>query len=95
MFASVVEVQLKPGTLDEVNDIIRAAMPELSVVPGVKQFISIDKGNDLGLVVVIYGSQAEQEAATPKAQEIIGRIASFAAAPPERSGCEVIINEHF
>ena len=34
MFASVVEVQLKPGTLDEVNAIIRAAMPKLKEVLG-------------------------------------------------------------
>ena len=95
MFASVVEVQLKPGALDEVNDIIRAAMPKLREIPGVKQFISIDKGNDRSLVVVIYESQSEQEAATPKAQEIFGRMDGFAVAPPVRSGCEVNINERF
>ena len=95
MFASVVEVQLKPGNLDEAVDITRAALPELRDVPGIKQLISIDKGNDQGLVVVIYESQAAQEAATPKAQELLGRIGGLAAAPPQRLGCEVNINEQF
>lgn len=95
MFASVIEVQLKSGTLDEAMDITRAALPELREVPGLKQLISVDKGNDQGLVVAIYESQAAQEAAAPKAQEILGRIAGLASAPPQRAGCEVNINEQF
>ena len=95
MFASVIEVQLKSGTLDEAVDITRAALPEMREIPGLRQFISIDKGNDQGVIVAIYESQAAQEAATPKAQEILGRIAGLAAAPPQRLGCEVTINEQF
>ncbi len=95
MFASVIEIQLKPGTLDEAIGITRAALPEMREIPGIKQLISIDKGNDLGLVIAIYESQAAQEAATSKAQEILGRIAGLAAALPQRLGCEVTINEQF
>ncbi len=95
MFASVIEIQLKPGTLDEAVDITRAALPEMREIPGIKQLISIDKGNDLGLVIAIYESQAAQEAATSKAQEILSRIAGLAAALPQRLGCEVNINEQF
>ncbi len=93
MFASVIDVQLKPGTLDEAMGITRAALPEMREIPGLKQIISIDKGNDQGLVIAIYESQAAQEAAAPKAQEVLGRIAGLAAAPPQRLGCEVLINE--
>ena len=95
MFASVIEVQLKAGTFDEAMAITRAALPDMKDIPGIKQIISIDKGNDQGLVVAIYESQAAQEAAAPKAQEILGRIAGLAAAPPQRLGCEVNINEQF
>ena len=93
MFASVIDVQLKPGTLDEAMGITRAALPEMREIPDLKQLISIDKGNDQGLVIAIYESQAAQEAAAPKAQEVLGRIAGLAAAPPQRLGCEVLINE--
>ncbi len=95
MFASVVEIQLKPDALDGALDVTRAVLPELKDVPGLKQLISINKGNDKALVVVIYASQADQEAATPKAAELLGRIAGLAVAHPVRSGCEVNINEHF
>ena len=95
MFASVLEIQLKPGTLDEAVNIARAALPGMREIPGLKQFIVIDKCNDQGLVIAIYESQAAQEAATPKAKEILGRIAGLAAAPPQRMGCEVNINEQF
>ena len=96
MFASVLEIQLKPGTLDEAVNIARAALPGMREIPGLKQFIVIDKCNDQGLVIAIYESQAAQEAAAPKAKEIIGRIAGLAvAAPPQRMGCEVNINEQF
>ena len=95
MFASVIDVQLKPGTFDEAMAITRAAIPEMKDIPGIRQIISIDKGNDHGLVLAIYESKAAQEAAAPKAQEILGRIAGLAAAAPQRLGCEVNINEMF
>ena len=95
MFASVIDVQLKQGTFDEAMDITRAALPEMKEIPGLTQIISIDKGNDQGLVIAIYESKAAQEAATPKAQEVLGRIAGLAAGAPVRMGCEVNINEKF
>jgi len=42
-------------------------VPEMKDIPGIKQIIAIDKGNDQGLVIAIYESQAAQEAAAPKA----------------------------
>ncbi len=36
MFASVVEIQLKPGALDEAVAIARAAIPELRDMTGIK-----------------------------------------------------------
>ncbi len=86
MFASVVEIQLKPGALDEAVAIARAAIPELRDMTGIKQLITIDKGNDKGLVVVIYESRAAQEAATPKAREILGRVIGLAVAH-----CEIVL----
>ncbi len=93
MFASLIEIPRKPGALDEAMDITRAAVPELREISGLKQIISIDKGNDQSLVIAIYESQAAQEAAAPKAQEVLGRLSDLVAAPPKRLGCEVNINE--
>ncbi len=95
MYASVINFQLKPGKTDEATAMAEAMRPELESVPGIRQFIVIDQGDDNGLAVVIYNSQADQEAATPKAQELLGSMAELYAAPPERKGCEVTVNESF
>ena len=95
MYASVVEIQLKPGKMDEATEIARAMRPDLEQLNGLKQFVVIDHCHDKLLAVVIYEGKADQEAATPKAQEIIGRLAELVAGPPERMGCEVIVNEVF
>jgi len=95
MYASVVEIQLKPGKMDEATEIARAMRPDLEKINGLKQFIVIDHCHDKFLAVVIFEGKADQEAATPKAQELLGRLAELAAAPPERMGCEVTVNEVF
>ena len=55
----------------------------------------MDKGDDAGLVLTIYDSQAQQEAATSKAQVLLGRLAGIVAAAPERKGGEVVFNETY
>ena len=95
MYASVIEIQLKPGKMDEATAIAREMTPEVGQINGLKQFVVIDHCHDRFLGVVIYESKADQEAATPKARELIGRFADLGAAPPERMGCEVTVNEVF
>ena len=95
MSASVVEIQLKPGKMGEATEMMRAVRPELEQSNGLKQRVVIDHCHDRLHAVVIYESKADQEAATPKAQELLGRLAELAAAPPERMGCEVTVNEVF
>ncbi len=95
MYARVVEIQLKPGKMDEATAIAREMRSELGQIDGLEQFIAIDHCHDRFLAVVIYESKADQEAATPKARELIGRFADLWAAPPERMGCDVTVNEVF
>ncbi len=95
MYASVVEIQLKPGKMDEATAIAREMRPEVGQINGLKQFVAIDHCHDRFLGVVIYESKADQEAATPKARELIDRFADLWVAPPKRMGCEVTVNEVF
>jgi hypothetical protein len=95
MYASIIDIQLKPGTTSQATEIILGTVDDIGAVDGIKQVISIDRGGDRGLVIAIYESQAAQEAATPKAQEILGRLGDLYAAPPDRQGCEVLVNETF
>jgi heme-degrading monooxygenase HmoA len=95
MFASVLDIQFQAGKMDEVIEIVSSLRPDLEQVDGLKQFITINRGNDRGLAIVIYESQAHQESAGPKSQEILGRLAPLMAGPPNREGCEVVVNEVF
>ncbi len=95
MYASVVEIQLKPGKMDEATEMVRAMRPDLEQFNGLKQLVVIDQCHDKLLAVVIYEGMSDQEAATPKAQELLGRLAELWAAPPERMGCAVTVNEVF
>ena len=55
----------------------------------------MDRGDDRALVVAIYDTEQHQSAAGPIAQQLLGRMASLMAAPPNREACEVIVHEAF
>jgi hypothetical protein len=62
---------------------------------GMKQFIVADKGDDSSTLLALYDTAEDQEAAGPKAAELLGRLADLFAAPPERKQVEVPINFSF
>ena len=95
MFASVIAFQFQPGKTEEAIELAGSLRSELEQLDGLKPFIPINRGNDRGLSIVIYESQARWEAAGPRAQEILGRMASLVAAPPSREGCDVPVNDVF
>ena len=95
MYTSIVEIQFQPGRMDEAMEITEGMTPDLAQLDGLRQFIVVDKGNDAGLVLAIYDSQAQQEVAGPKAQELLGRMGALFAAPPERKGGEVKVSENY
>ena len=95
MYASVIEGKAKPGMTDALVAAVRERLPKIAQLAGVKQLVSVDLGNDEGLTLVIYESQEAQEAATPRATELLGGLGEFYAAPPNRRGCMVLLNEAF
>ena len=95
MYASVLEIQFKPGTTSQATEITLGAMDEIRALDGIKQMLTIDTGDDTGLAIAIYESQAAQEAAGPKAREVLSLLADVLAAQPQRKGCEVLVNESF
>ena len=91
MYASYIEMQLKPGKMAEAIEMTKQMEADLGQM-GMKQFIIVDKGNDSSTLVALYDTAEDQEAAGPKAAELLGRLADFMAAPPERNQVEVPIN---
>ena len=92
MYASYIEMQLKPGKMAEAVEMIERVESELQFVGGLKQFIVVDRGNDSSTLVALYDTAEDQEAAGPKAAELLGRLADLMAAPPDRKQVEVPIN---
>ena len=95
MYASYVEVKMKPGTSAEAIELAKDLIPEVGEIPNLTQFILIDKGNDNILLLAFYDTAEEQEAAGPLAKELLGRLEYFYVAPPERMQVEVPINHSY
>ncbi len=91
MYASYIEMQLKPGTMADAIEMAKQMEADLGQM-GMKQFIIVDRGNDSSTLVALYDTAEDQEAAGPKAAELLGRLADFMAAPPDRKQVEVPIN---
>ena len=91
MYASYIEMQLKPGTMAEAIEMTKQMEADLGQM-GMKQFIIVDRGNDSSTLVALYNTAEDQEAAGPKAAELLGRLADLMAAPPDRKQLEVPIN---
>ena len=91
MYASYIEMQLKPGTMADAIEMAKQMEADLGQM-GMKQFIIVDRGNDSSTLVELYDTAEDQEAAGPKAAELLGRLADLMAAPPDRKQLEVPIN---
>ena len=94
MYASYIEVQFKPGKTAEAMEMARQMKSELGQM-GMKQFSVADKVDDSSTLLALYDTAEDQEAAGPKAAELLGRLADLFAAPPERKQVEVPINFSF
>ncbi len=92
MYASYIEMQLKPGKKAEAVERMKQVKVELGQVDGLKQFIIVDRGNDNSTVLALYDTAEDQEAAGPKSAEIVSRFMDVIAAPPDRNQVEVPIN---
>ena len=91
MYASYIEMRLKPGKMADAIEMAKQMEADLAQM-GMKQFIIVDKGNDSSTLVALYDTAEDQEAAGPKAAELLGRLADLMAAPPDRKQVEVPIN---
>jgi len=94
MYASYIEMQLKPGKMAEAIKMTKQMEADLGQM-GMKQFIIVDKGDDSSTLIALYDTAQAYYAAGPKAAELLGRLAVFMAGPPERKQVEVPINYIF
>lgn len=95
MYASYVEAKMKPGASKDAIELAKNMIPEVGEIPNLRQFILIDKGNDNILLLALYETAEEQEAAGQKAGEVMGKIGHLFAGPPDRIQMEVPINHTY
>ena len=95
MYASHVEVQVQSGKMAEAIQRAKDLIPQIEEIPRLRRFMVLDKGDDKAVFLAFYDTAGDQEAATPKAQEVIGKLADLAAAPPERVQVEVAIDHTY
>ena len=94
MYASYIEMRLKPGKMADAIEMAKQMEADLGQM-GMKQFIIVDRGNDNSTVLALYDTAEDQEAAGPKSAEIVSRFMDVIAAPPDRKQVEVPINFTF
>ena len=94
MFASFMEMKLKPGKMAEAVSMTETMQADIQAM-GMKQIIIVDKGNDKAMLLAFYETAQAQESATPKAIEIIGQLGVLFESPPERMQVKVPINFNF
>ena len=95
MYASYVEAKINPGMSEQVIETAKNMISEIGQIPNIKQFTLINKGTDEVLLIALYDTAKDQEAAGPIAGEILGKVGNLFAAPPERKQMEVPINHTF
>ena len=95
MYASHVEVQIQAGKMAEAIQRSKDLINEVGEIPNLRRFMVLNKGDDKAVYLAFYDTAEDQVAATPKAQEVIGKLADLAAAPPERVQVEVAIDHTY
>ena len=93
MYASYIQMKFKPGMKQSAMDHAAGLRSQMEQIDGAKQILIIDEAGDDALAIAIYDTQTHQEAAAEKAQAVMVGMAEFLAAPPERQGREVMLNE--
>jgi len=91
MFASFIEMKLKPGKMAEAVSMTETMQADFQAM-GMKQIIIVDKGNDKAMLLAFYETAQAQESVAPKAAELIGRLGVLLESPPERMQVKVPIN---
>ena len=91
MFASFMEMKLKPGKMAEAVSMTETMQADIQAM-GMKQIIIVDKGNDKAMLLAFYETAQAQESVAPKAAELIGRLGVLFESPPERMQVKVPIN---
>lgn len=93
MYIRVTRFEDKAENIKEARALAQKLVPEIKQIPGLKEFINAQHDDGKGITIAVYASQADAEAALPKANELWSRFADMWASPPVTEEYEVRIHE--
>ncbi len=93
MYIRVTRFEDKVDKIDEARALAWRLIPEIRQISGLKEFINAQRDDGSGVTIAVYASQADAEAAGPKAKELWSRFSNVWASPPVTEEYEVRIHE--
>jgi hypothetical protein len=94
MYARVTTYTCKPDNVDEGIGVAEGLLPQIKALPGLKEFICTGRFDDGKCVVVaLYDSKANAEAADEKVRELWRHFEHVLASAPEPEAYTVFIHE--
>ncbi|MFQ5967211.1 MAG: antibiotic biosynthesis monooxygenase family protein [Acidimicrobiia bacterium] len=90
MYARITTMAVIPERIDEVLGQLNEVRNQVESIPGLKHWFSTsDKGSGEGVVIAIYDTKENADAAASKAQQIRDEFTEFFLKPPDVNEYEV------
>jgi quinol monooxygenase YgiN len=83
MFARVTTFKVEPSRLAELEDKIKQMAPRAKALPGMVDAWGVWRGDGQGVVVAVYRSKADADAAVTRIQAIWGDLAGLLSGAPK------------
>ncbi len=93
MHARITRVQVAVDKIEEARARVAGLVPEIRSIPGLKEFINVIRDDGGGVVIALYNSKEELDAATPRVSEIMSGMAGLFSSPPTSEAYEVDSHE--
>jgi hypothetical protein len=82
MYARVTTIQADPARLGELPAKLKEMSPAAKALPGVVDVYAVWRGDGQGVVMAIYNSKADADAAAPQIQALWGNLAGLLKGAP-------------
>lgn len=89
MYARISKIRIREGNYDAALAFRDSILPEMRAIRGLKHWLGFTGDDGEFIVITVYESEADAEAALPKALKVWGRMADMLEGPPEVGSYEV------
>jgi hypothetical protein len=90
MYARVTKFKVEPSRVGELSGKIKLMGPQAKALPGMVTAYAAWRGDGQGVVVAVYRSKAEADAAVAKIQALWGDLAGLLSGAPQTDTYETV-----